>query len=243
MESFYVHPGMITGDRLIIKGEEHHHISRVMRMKTGDRILAVDGRGTAYQCRIESISPSETLCGIEEVHKNYNEAELKLTLMLPILKQHNRLEWLVEKATEIGVHEFLPLKTGRSGSYRLRFERLEKIIVSAMKQCRRSVLPEIKPVAEFDRFVETVSESYDRVYIAHETAPVSASAALDGGSDILRKCLVLVGPEGGFTENEIKIAESHGAVPVSLGTRRLRSETAALVLSASILGIRLHHQV
>jgi 16S rRNA (uracil1498-N3)-methyltransferase len=232
MESFYVPPHQIKESHLTIRDEEHHHITRVLRMQPGDEVLVVDGKGTAYFCRIASISIRETECVVESMITAYNEPAVRVTLMLPILKNRSRMEWLIEKGTELGVTVFLPIITSRTIPERIRLDRLEKIAAAAMKQCKRSVLPRIQEEKDLEYILRNEINEYDAVYIGDE-----------GRTDIIRlgkenvnlpgkNILLLAGPEGGFTEEETALSIDCGAVPVSLGKRRLRAETAALVMAA-----------
>jgi 16S rRNA (uracil1498-N3)-methyltransferase len=232
MESFYVPPHQIKESHLTIQNAKHHHITRVLRMQPGDEVLVVDGKGTAYFCRIASISIRETKCIVESMITAHNEPAIRVTLMLPILKNRGRMEWLIEKGTELGVSVFLPVITSRTIPERVRMDRLDKIAAAAMKQCKRSVLPQIREAKGLEYILKNEINEYDAVYIGDE-----------GRTDIIllgkekvnlpgRNILLLAGPEGGFTEEEIALSIDRGAVPVSLGKRRLRAETAALVMAA-----------
>jgi len=235
MESFYVTSENISDLEINISGEEFHHLSRVLRKKTGDAILVVNGLGTAYECVINQLNRDNAVCSIQHVHEQYNEPKVDVTLMLPVLKNHNRVEWIVEKGTEIGVRRFLPLQTERTIPHRIRYDRLEKIALASMKQCRRSFLPVISEQKSLNEILESVDASFDKVFFGHEGAPLTDSVRNVHGRIPDQRVLLLAGPEGGFTNEEIGLCEKHGGQIVSLGVRRYRAETAALMLAVHVI--------
>lgn len=235
MESFYVSPDDIYDANLCITGDEFHHLIHVLRKKTGDGLLAVDGTGTAYECEIDRIDRYEAQCSIRHIYRQYNEPNVQVTLMLPVLKSHTRIEWIVEKGTELGVNRFIPVHTERAIPHRIRYDRLRKIAFAAMKQCKRSHLPVIEESRELRDILDKVDVSFDKVFIGHEGAPVSDSMRSMYGQLTNQRVLVLAGPEGGFTQDELNLSERHGGQIVSLGVRRYRAETAALLMAVYII--------
>ncbi len=235
MESFYVSPEDITDAHLSIKGDEFHHLSHVLRKKTGDEIRVVDGTGTAYECVLDRIDRHEARCSVHKVLKQFNEPNVLVTLMLPVLKSHARIEWIVEKGTELGVSRFIPVHTERTIPHRIRYDRLRKIAFAAMKQCKRSRLPVIEENRGLRDILEKVDVSFDKVFIGHEGAPVSDTMRSVYGQLLNQRVLILAGPEGGFTEDELQLCERHGGHIVSLGIRRYRAETAALIMAVYII--------
>lgn len=235
MESFFVPPDHITTSEISIQDEEFHHLSRVLRKREGDQLLVVNGSGTAYDCRIETITDDTAVCSIQNVYENYNEPKVNVTLMLPILKNHNRVEWIVEKGTELGVRRFVPVQTERSIPHRIRYDRLRKIARASMKQCHRSYLPEIMEMHALDDLLVTVDAAFDKVFIGHEGAPATTSMRNVYGQIPDQRVLLLAGPEGGFTKEEINACERNGGHVVSLGVRRYRAETAALIMSVYVI--------
>jgi len=235
MESFYVSPESITDSYLTITGDEFHHLVHVLRKKTGDKISVVDGAGTAYECELELIERYEAQCLIHKILKQHNEPKVQVTLMLPVLKNHSRIEWIVEKGTELGVSRFVPVYTERTIPHRIRYDRLRKIAFAAMKQCKRSFLPAIEESRELRDILEKVDVSFDKVFIGHEGAPLSDSMRSMYGQLPNQRVLILAGPEGGFTNDELQLCERHGGHIVSLGARRFRAETAALIMAVYII--------
>jgi 16S rRNA (uracil1498-N3)-methyltransferase len=235
MEYFFSSPENIGESDISIRDVEFHHLTQVMRKKAGDEIMVVNGQGTAYDCVINRISRDEAFCTIQEVYNRYNEPGVSVTLMLPILKNHSRVEWIVEKGTELGVTRFVPVHTERSIPHRIRYERLQKIAFAAMKQCRRSCLPFIEEGTNFEALLHSADGAYEKIFMGHETAPQAASLRRAAEHFPGQRVLLLAGPEGGFSEREIKLCEENGGQIVSLGTRRYRAETAALLMAIFLI--------
>lgn len=228
MESFYVSPEHISADTLTLTGDEAHHCVRVMRKKAGDEILAIDGKGTAYRAIITDITRESVECSIKSRAEGMNEPRRQVYLGISLLKHNAKFDIVVEKGTELGVCGFVPLVTERSEKQSANTRRLREIALSATKQCLRSRVPEIfEPVKLADAF-ELIKAG--TIVMAHEKAPQSSLfgkyLAAHAG---VEKLLILIGPEGGFTDNECAAAEQKGAQLVSLGVRRLRTETAAII--------------
>ncbi len=235
LESYYVEPGRVQGNTLTLTNEEVHHLSRVKRHKTGDRIRVVDGQGSAYEVEIISLSKTRAEGLILETRRRTAEPASELTLV-PAMIKGERFDWVIEKCVEIGVHRIIPLYSEntimKAGSGKL--SRWRRVAVGAMKQCGRTLLPEITDPKSFKQVCLMGAECSLRV-IAHAG---SGSRDLPPSEPVppgIRKGIALVGPEGGFTDDEIAMAVDNGYTPVSLGPRRLRAETASVVLSAILL--------
>jgi 16S rRNA (uracil1498-N3)-methyltransferase len=226
MDYFYTPPSLIKSRLLSIQGEELHHLSKVLRKKVGETIMVVDGEEHAYKAILESISRSSAECKILQAFDRFNEPDVEVKLAFALLKNPSRMDFLVEKCTELGVREFIPMRTERTVVSKVRTERLQKIALSAMKQCGRSYLPRIHALMSFLDALTYLKDCEGRL-IMHERAS-ERSAARRKTIVQWRSVGVLVGPEGGFTEEEVQEAQSAGFVPFSLGPRRLRSETAAI---------------
>lgn len=236
MDFFLVDPGHIHGSTLLLKGEEYKHLSRVLRKKVGEHVFVTDGKGTMYDAIIRSFSRTEAECTIVETYERWNEPRVEVTLAVSLLRNPSRFDMVIEKATELGVTTIIPLLCARTIPRHEKHARLEKIAVSALKQCGRSVLPAIFVLTTFD----TLARSADRFslkLVAHEQTEQSQFLGSvlrhhkDAGS-----VLLVVGPEGGLTPEEIGLATERGFIPVSLGPRRLRSETAAMSGVSWIVG-------
>lgn len=231
MELFYAGKENISGDCVAIAGEEFHHLRRVLRKEVGNEIRVADGRGTMYRVRIERIARQEAECRILESLPGFNEPRRKVTLLQALLKQPARMEWIVEKATELGVSRIVPLAAARCLTRHAKPERWTQLARTAMKQCLRCATPEIDPVATLDEALAAAGAV--PVFLFHE----SAAAALDRAAlpPEERPLLLCIGPEGGFDDDEVRAAEAAGAAVLSLGPRRLRSETAAVAALSRIL--------
>ncbi len=211
---------------LILPESDSQHAVRVLRMKMGDALEVVDGKGFRYVCRLIDPHPKRAL--VEVIEKI--EAPLvwnnQITIAVAPTKHLDRMEWLVEKLTEIGVNQIVPLKCRHSERKELKVERLEKIAVSAMKQSLKAVLPKIEPMTDFKSFVNGAdSEQRFIAYCDDEVERKLLAKQYQADKDIT----ILIGPEGDFSPEEVKLAIEKGFIPVTLGDNRLRTETAALV--------------
>jgi len=212
--------------------EESAHCVRVLRYTAGDEILITDGRGTTYTARITNPHPKH--CDFEIVSREKQEPHHAFHLHIAIAPTKNieRMEWAVEKCVEIGVNEITPLLCRFSERKQLRTDRLEKIILSAAKQSLTPYLPVLHELTPYDEFIkrQALSQNDKRPsqnFIAHcykEDKRVLKDE-IEQGRDVL----VLIGPEGDFSEQEVADALALGFIPVSLGNSRLRTETAAVV--------------
>lgn len=231
--TFYAPPSAIRGAHLTLPENEAHHAVRVLRKRAGDEIIVVDGEGGRHRVRLDRVGDSKAMGTVLETRRDVGEAAYDLTMGLGVLKSRNRFETFLEKAVELGVNAIVPLQTARTEKQGLKIRRAEKILVAAMKQCGRSRLPRL---AEPTPFEEVLGQGdFDQQLICHERAPASTSltAVLDRLLEAPR-LRILVGPEGGFAADEVAAAQEAGAVPVGLGRRRLRAETAAMAAAAAV---------
>ena len=206
--------------------EESNHAIKVLRMKAGDSLQIVDGKGGYYEARISD--PNHKRCGVEIV-ESFSEFEKRpyhLHIAIAPTKNIERLEWFVEKATEIGIDEITPIICEHSERKIVKKDRLDKIAVSAMKQSKKAYLPVVNEPVSMLSFVSKCKET--QKFIAHciDNQPRQLlSHLVQKGRDVR----ILIGPEGDFSPDEVKYAFQKGYLPVSLGEQRLRTETAALV--------------
>jgi 16S rRNA (uracil1498-N3)-methyltransferase len=236
MDYFYVKPEDIITHGLILRGNESQHLVRVMRKNIGDRIFVTDGNDTMYETVIASIEKTSTHCDILAIHRKFHEARIDITLAVSLLKNPARFDFLVEKATELGVRSIIPLLCERTIPRQEKHDRLDKISLAAMKQCGRSWLPRIQPLQSFKALVEN-SHHWSLKFIPHEQADQSRTILSEfKRHDDVHSLLITIGPEGGFAEEEADLALHTEFKPVSLGARRLRTETAAIVAIAQLLG-------
>jgi len=208
--------------------EESGHCVRVLRYSAGDEILITDGKGTTYTARITNPHPKH--CDFEIISSEKQEPHHNFHLHIAIAPTKNieRLEWCIEKCVEIGVDEITPLLCRFSERKQLRTDRLDKIILSAAKQSLTPYLPVLHELTPYDAFISSQkAEVSVQKFIAHcykEDKRV-LKEEIERGKDVL----VLIGPEGDFSEQEVAEALAAGFIPVSLGNSRLRTETAGVV--------------
>ncbi|MGH2566751.1 MAG: RsmE family RNA methyltransferase [Bacteroidota bacterium] len=236
MEYFYAKPDDVHGNRLVIRDDECRHLVRVLRKKPGDRVAVTDGNDNLYDTVIRTIDHSVAECDIRDVKVRVNEPKVDVSLGVSLLKNPGRMDFLVEKATEFGVRTVIPLLCERTIPQHEKHARLEKIALAAMKQCGRSFLPRVFMLTQFETLVSNVRE-YDLKLIPHEKTEQSQFIGAVLQHHLRAKnILIVVGPEGGFSEHELAVASASGFIPISLGARRQRSESAALSAVAWAVG-------
>lgn len=234
IHQFYV-PNLPAASEL--PAEEAVHAVRVLRMKEGDSLLATDGRGTFYECRVTLATPKRCRFEVERTQTAMPLWQGGIHLAVAPTKNMERMEWLCEKATEIGWDSVAFLHCKNSERHIVKTERIEKIIVAATKQSRKAQMPGIVPMTDFGTFIARPFEGQKFIAHCHDDidatgGDVAKAAPTDFLSDVLRadgQALVLIGPEGDFSADEVRRAVEAGFRPVSLGKSRLRTETAALV--------------
>ena len=233
MQLFYAPELRPEAEFFSLPREESHHAVKVLRMGQGAEIFATNGLGLMVRGMVASASPSSLSVRVEEVLEDTQKRPYRLHIAVAPTKVNDRMEWLLEKATEIGVDEITPLVCARSERRVYNRDRGEKIVVSAGKQSLKATFPVLHEAMDFKDFVK--ANSCAHTFIAHcmDGEKKILSTLLAGKKDIC----VLIGPEGDFSPEELSAALSAGYVPVSLGDARLRTETAALyaVAAASVV--------
>lgn len=216
---------------LSLPDEEAQHCVRVLRLKEGDEIEAVDGKGSLFRCRILSADRKQCAVSIVEKTSAVPHWGCSITVAIAPTKNIDRLEWMVEKVTEMGVDRIIPVCSRFSERKVLKTERLRKILVSAMKQSLKATLPvldELTPIG--DVIGSEISGSRFIAYCDEEIPRREFVKEYRKGQDVL----ILIGPEGDFSKDEIRASLDAGFVPVSLGNSRLRTETAGVFACAAI---------
>ncbi|MDX9760294.1 MAG: RsmE family RNA methyltransferase [Bacteroidota bacterium] len=222
----------LASPQILIQGDEHHHLSRVLRLRVGDTVLVGDGRGDVAEAVIEEVEQNVTRCRVLAVHEQFNEPPLEVTLLQGVLKNPSKMDWLVEKSTELGVTSIVPLMTEHTVAHSVKTDRLRKLAETATKQCLRGRIPDISDPLSLPDAIKNYAVS--RLLMFHESAPVNATIeALELDE---RPLAIFIGPEGGFSETEVELLHSRGADILSLGPRRLRGETAGLAALARLNG-------
>lgn len=219
----------------LLSEEESKHAVRVMRLQANDIIHLIDGRGGLYKTEIIEPHPKRTSLKVLEVTQEFGKTSYEVHIAVAPTKNIDRIEWFLEKATEIGVHEFTPVICARSERKEVKVERLEKVAISAAKQSLKAYIPKINPAITFNKFISSIEKLDINKGIAH---CVDAEKKFINTSFLKgEKYLILIGPEGDFSDIEITQALEAGFIPLSLGEARLRTETAALaaVLEVALL--------
>lgn len=224
------------GEILTLTEEEARHL-RALRLHPGDDLQVLNGRGVRAMARIELIDRRTSKIRITTIDFAGANAGPYIVASLGILSDKSRFEWFVEKAVELGASEIIPLLSERAEG-RFNRDRAERIAVAALKQSQRLTLPVIREPLTLPRLLDEIAR-FDRAFICHESAAVTDSlAGFLRDSPRPGSLLVMVGPEGGFSEREVELARDASATVASLGEARLRAETAALValtLATSLL--------
>lgn len=224
MQIFYTQN--IQQEKLLLDKTEARHCFKVLRHRNGDTVYVTDGKGHLFTCSVNS--PSEALTVIKTTSCPQPRSYY-LHLAVPALKNPDRIEWMVEKAVEIGIDEISFLQTHRTEKNKINLERIKAIAVSAMKQSLHYTLPLINPIVSFHTFIQAQYSGLK--LIAHcmneDKKPLKQY-------EQATRYTVMIGPEGDFTPNELREALSANFLPLSLGSSRLRSETAALAVCMGI---------
>ena len=238
--NFYTPPEKIKNDRVLIEGEESFHLAKVLKFNKGEIIPVVDGLGNKYKVVISNISKKCVEGDILTCVRKENEPLVNITLA-PALSAGTKMDLVIEKCTEIGVNAFIPILTDKSfvkpdkkAKAQNKTNRWRKVAIAAMKQSLRSYLPKIHEITEFDEILQKIHE-YDLTLVASLERDSKPVREVINSQNKYKNILLLVGPEAGFTSSELERAREYKTVPVSLGPRRLRTETASIILVTQVL--------
>lgn len=223
----------ISDKWITLRDEEHRHAFKSMRKKTGDQIEITDGQGNLFECLVHEITKKHLSAKI--IRTQSSERTFELSIGVAVTKNLSRLEWFVEKGAEMGVKKIVPIKYKYGEKPSIRKERLEKIALSAMKQSRQYFVPEIADIQSIEEFLPTVVEENSFYAEIGDQVPLFSNTLQE--RDIPASCLVLIGPEGHFSSEEISLFETYKLQAVSLGKTILRVETAATVAAAIYTGM------
>ncbi|MCH8553929.1 MAG: 16S rRNA (uracil(1498)-N(3))-methyltransferase [Schleiferiaceae bacterium] len=216
----------ITEDWAHFTREETKHFAKVLRLAHGQTILIADGKGSHYSAILD-LTCQPAKAKIIEVFDQVEQRKKLIHIAVAPTKNIDRMEWLTEKATEIGFASLQPLWCERSERKQLKEDRLQRIALAAMKQSGRAFLPDIKPAMRFSEFI--LQERTGGKFIAHCLPDGNKIDLMHSSVKSLQEVTLLIGPEGDFSASEIAQALAAHFAPVSLGPHRLRTETAALV--------------
>ncbi len=213
-----------------LNAEESKHCVRVLRLVEGGEVSLVDGRGNYYRGIIDKAAVQG--CRIRCIEKitGYGKRNFYIHIAIAPTKNIDRIEWMLEKCTEIGIDEITMLDTRHSERKTVKEERLEKILISAMKQSVKAYLPKLNPMAGFKQFISSCNEGQKFIAHCHDSDKKRLDEVYCPGSH----AIILIGPEGDFSEEEIEMATQAGFQPITLGNSRLRTETAGMIACHSI---------
>ena len=225
MQLFYA--ADFTAPEYMLSEEESRHAVKVLRLVEGDTLHITDGAGNLYRCEVASAHQKHCLVRVVEHFEEFEKMPYRITMAVAPTKNIDRYEWFLEKATEIGVTEFVPIVSEHSERKVIKHEREEKVVTAAVKQSLKAYHPHFADITPFDKLV--CKNFAGRKFIAHCGTAVKEKSYL---ASTLRKgedALILIGPEGDFSPEEVRLAVENGFEEITLGTQRFRTETAAVV--------------
>jgi len=234
MQLFYT--SSVSGNLLFLDEKESKHCVRVLRMKRGDKITATDGRGKLFEGIISNPDQKRCEITITSVLNDTGIRNYRLHIAISPLKNPERFEWFAEKCVEIGIDEITPVICRNTEKLTIKYDSVHRIILTAKKQSVKTIKTELNAPCSFSDFIKMAAD--DKRLIAHcGTSPVRNRImdVYSKGEDVV----IMIGPEGDFSNDEVSDAVAHGFIPVHLGTSRLRSETAGIAACHSIYMLNL----
>ena len=228
---FYIES--VTGATVVLNEDTSKHVVQVLRMQNGEMLQLTDGKGNLFTCEITDNNRKRCTVSVRQT-VNTQPATPAVSIAMSLLKNSSRFEWFLEKATEIGIGEIIPLICARTEKSAFKYDRMNSILISAMLQSQQTCLPLLHPPVKFtdavinatqqQKLIAHCEEGSDKVQLHHQISTSSNQ-------------LILIGPEGDFTTEEIALALQNNFEPVALGNTRLRTETAGMV-AATLLRLR-----
>lgn len=236
MYRFYVGQNQIEGDKVYIRDTDVNHIKNVLRLERGDWLVACDGMGKDYICRLQSLSQDCVVLSVEKIQESGTELDTQITLFQGIPKK-DKMEFIIQKAVELGVYEIVPVMMKRcvvklvgQDKQQKKLQRWQAVAEAAAKQCDRGIVPRVHlPVTMQQAFDTAASLEYNMI-------PYELQDGIETSREIVEEACkkssvgIFIGPEGGLEPEEVKQAVSIGAKPITLGRRILRTETAGMAL-------------
>lgn len=227
---FYVAPENLQQNLVTLSEETSKHVVQVLRMQETDKIKLTDGIGYFYEATIQDANRKR--CVVSWQEKTLQPApHFKVRIAISLIKNNSRFEWFLEKATEVGVVEIIPLICERTEKQKIKQERMQSILISAMLQSKQARLPKMEESISFKKLLTQKSISQKFIACCDERFETLSLINLPHYEN---DCLLLIGPEGDFTKEEIEMAVMLGYQPVSLGPTRLRTETAGIVAAVQL---------
>jgi len=233
---FYINEYNISQKEIVLDEDTSRHVVQVLRMKEGEKLNLTDGKGSLITAEVIDAHKKHGSVKIVNSQPKIQDSR-KVTIAISLLKNTSRFEWFLEKATEIGISEIIPLICERTEKQKFRFDRMMGICISAMLQSQQCWLPELHEPVKYIEYIKSITDNNDLTkFIAH--CEESTGKKNLSTFQPLNNSTILIGPEGDFTKNEIELALQNNFTPVSLGETRLRSETAGMVAAALLCHIR-----
>lgn len=240
MNRFFVKETCFHADKVVLLDKDQtHQIRDVLRLRPEDQIIVLDNAGWEYQVALTKVTHEQIVGEVLQKRQAAGEPKTQITLFQSLLTR-DKFEWVLQKCTEVGVSRFVPVITTRSlvreaAVKQEKIDRWQRIITEAAEQSHRGRIPQLLPPVSFEKAMQELF-GFEKCLIACEKQGDTIRAALRmSGKDAPDTVAVLVGPEGGFTDEEVVAAEKNGAMPITLGPRILRTETAAIVAATLIL--------
>ena len=237
MELFFQENLLESTSEIKLSTEESRHISKVLRKKTGDAITVTNGKGLEWKGEITMLDTRNTLA-TKTATIFHKKAKSNLHIAIAPTKSNDRIEWFLEKATEIGITHITPILCNHSERRNIKSERFEKILIGALKQSNQFHLPKLNSLTYFSDFVS--SYSADNKFIAH--CREGNKSNLSSYNSLSKDVLILIGPEGDFSREEVELAMENDFLPIALGSQRLRTETAGIVACQTVVINREQHK-
>ena len=240
MYQFFVESNQVTEGQIEITGNDVNHIKNVLRMKTGTQVRISEAQGADYFCQIEEVGPKRVLARILYQEREARELPVNIVLFQGLPKG-DKMEFIIQKAVELGVSEIVPvamrncvvkLDEKKAASRILRWQGISE---SAAKQSRRAIVPEVTKVSDFSSAVKWASRMAVKLIPYELAEDMTRTRQILGRLEPGQDVAVFIGPEGGFTEEEVRLASENGIEPVTLGKRILRTETAGLTVLSWIM--------
>ena len=238
MHRFFIPPTQIDDHQVVITDPIAHQIRNVLRMEVGQHIVVLDNSGLEYEVALAHLERGQVLGRIETKRPSVHEPRTHITLY-PSLMKRDKFEFVLQKATEVGVSRIVPIISQRSLVQTAELKpnkqaRWQRILTEAAEQCQRGRIPELHTPLKFNQAISQ-SPNFSISIIAYESGGVDLKTAVNQPPSSSATIALFIGPEGGYDPSEIQLAQEHGIIPISLGSRILRAETAAIIAPALIL--------
>lgn len=240
MHRFFVDSSAIESDRIVITGDDAHHLSKVLRIREDEEIVVCDKAGTDYLCSVRSVSQNEVEAWILKKESSVSEPPVRITLYQGIAKG-DKLETVIQKCVELGAVKIVPVAMKRCVALikdkdkAKKQERMQRIAFEAAKQCGRAIIPEVGEAVDFEKAIAEAKESFDLKLLPYEGEKENSIKTILRKNTNAKDICIFIGPEGGFDSSEISVALESGFEIVTLGPRILRTETAPLAAVSAVL--------